>query len=160
MLDRLLAAAGTGSAMERAATLRTLMAEATEREQAFIAGVLLGELRTGALEGVLMDAVARAADRPADAVRRAAMLSGDLGGTALLAITGTAAQLDAVGLVVGRPVQPMLAATAASAGAGAGGHGGSVGGIQARRRTHPGAPCRRRRAHLHPHPGRGDPPAA
>ena len=54
---------------------------------------------------------------PSTSVRRAAMLSGDLGGTALLALTGTAAELDAVGLVVGRPVQPMLAATAASAGA-------------------------------------------
>jgi DNA ligase-1 len=116
-LDRLLAAAGAGSAAERAATLRTLTAAATEREQAFISGVLLGELRTGALEGVLTDAIARAADKPGDAVRRAAMLSGDLGGTALLAITGAAAQLDAVGLVVGRPVQPMLAATASSAGA-------------------------------------------
>ncbi|MBT2597890.1 ATP-dependent DNA ligase, partial [Arthrobacter sp. ISL-72] len=90
-LDRLLAAAGAGSTVERAATLRTLMAAATEREQAFIAGVLLGELRTGALEGALTDAVARAAGRPVEAVRRAAMLSGDLGGTALLAITGTAA---------------------------------------------------------------------
>ncbi|MDQ0633110.1 DNA ligase-1 [Arthrobacter pascens] len=116
-LDRLLVTSGAGSAAERAATLRTLTAAATEREQAFIAGVLLGELRTGALEGVLTDAVARAAGRPVDAVRRAAMLSGDLGGTALLAMTGTAAQLDDVGLVVGRPVQPMLAATAASASA-------------------------------------------
>jgi DNA ligase-1 len=116
-LDRLLVPSGAGSAAERAATLRSLTAAATEREQAFIAGVLLGELRTGALEGVLTDAVARAAERPVDAVRRAAMLSGDLGGTAMLAITGTAAQLDAVGLVVGRPVQPMLASTAASAGA-------------------------------------------
>ncbi len=115
-LDRLLATSGTGSAAERAAILRKLTAAATEREQAFIAGVLLGELRTGALEGVLSDAVARAADRPLEAVRRAAMLSGDLGGTALLALTGTAAQLDGVGLVVGRPVQPMLASTAASAG--------------------------------------------
>ncbi|MDQ0673634.1 DNA ligase-1 [Pseudarthrobacter siccitolerans] len=113
-LDRLLAAAGAGSAAERAATLRTLTAAATEREQAFIAGVLLGELRTGALEGVLTDAVARAAGRPVNAVRRAAMLSGDLGGTALLALTGTETELDDVGLVVGRPVQPMLAATAAS----------------------------------------------
>jgi DNA ligase-1 len=113
-LDRLIAAGGAGSAAERASTLRGLTAAATEGEQAFIAGVLLGELRTGALEGVLTDAVARAADKPVDAVRRAAMLSGDLGGTALLAITGTAAQLDAVGLVVGRPVLPMLAATAAS----------------------------------------------
>ncbi|WP_457963074.1 ATP-dependent DNA ligase [Arthrobacter sp. D1-29] len=116
-LDRLLITAGAGSAADRAATLRTLTAAATEREQAFIAGVLLGELRTGALEGVLTDAIARAAGRPVDAVRRAAMLSGDLGGTALLAITGTAAELDAVGLVVGRPVQPMLAATAPSAAA-------------------------------------------
>lgn len=116
-LGRLLATSGTGSAADRTETLRTLMAAATEREQAFIAGVLLGELRSGALAGVLTDAVARASDRPVDAVRRAAMLSGDLGSTALLALTGTAAQLDAVGLVVGRPVQPMLASTAASAGA-------------------------------------------
>jgi DNA ligase-1 len=113
-LDRLLGTAGAGSAAQRAAALKRLTAAATEREQAFIAGVLLGELRTGALEGVLTDAIARAAGRPVDAVRRAAMLSGDLGGTALLAMTGTAAELDAVGLVVGRPVQPMLASTAAS----------------------------------------------
>lgn len=113
-LDRLLGSAGAGSAAERAATLRSLMSAATTREQAFIAGVLLGELRTGALEGVLTDAVARAGGRPVEAVRRAAMLSGDLGGTALLALTGTEAELSAVGLVVGRPVQPMLAATAST----------------------------------------------
>ena len=72
-------------------------------------------MRTGALEGVLTDAIARAADRPGDVVRRAAMLSGDLGETARLALTGTSAELDDVGLVVGRPVLPMLAATAPSA---------------------------------------------
>ncbi|MGN8128944.1 ATP-dependent DNA ligase [Paenarthrobacter sp. 22069] len=116
-LDRLLATAGTGSGAERAATLANLMAAATTSEQSFIAGVLLGELRTGALEGVLTDAVARAAEKPLEAVRRAAMLSGDLGETALLALTGTEAELDAVGLRVGRPVQPMLAATAGSVGA-------------------------------------------
>ena len=114
-LDRLVATAGAGSAAGRATTLRTLTAAATEREQAFIAGVLLGELRTGALEGVLTDAIARAADRPVAAVRRAAMLTGDLRRAALLALTGTAAELDAVGLVVGRPVQPMLAANAPTA---------------------------------------------
>lgn len=111
-LDRLLATSGTGSAAGREAALRQLMAAATAPEQAFIAGVILGELRTGALEGVLTEAIARAADRPVEAVRRAAMLSGDLGGTAHLAITGTEAALAAVGLVVGRPVQPMLAGTA------------------------------------------------
>ncbi|GAA1805331.1 ATP-dependent DNA ligase [Agromyces neolithicus] len=113
-LDRLAALAGAGSSGERARELRELTARATEREQDFIGRVLLGDMRTGALEGVLMDAIARAADRPGDSVRRAAMLSGDLGETARLALTGTAVELDAVGLVVGRPVLPMLAATAAS----------------------------------------------
>lgn len=115
-LDRLVATGGAGSAAERAAILSGLMRSATAPEQAFIAGILLGELRTGALEGVLTDAVARAAGRPVEAVRRAAMLSGDLGGTALLALTGTAEDLEAVGLVVGRPVHSMLASTAASVG--------------------------------------------
>ena len=114
LLDRLAATAGAGSATERARVLRELTARATEREQDFIRRVLLGEMRTGALEGVVTDAIARAAGRPGEVVRRAAMLSGDLGATARLALTGTEAELDAVGLVVGRPVLPMLAATAAT----------------------------------------------
>ncbi|MFF1632529.1 ATP-dependent DNA ligase [Leifsonia sp. NPDC058248] len=116
-LDRLATTSGAGSAADRSRELRDFTARATAREQDFVSRVLLGEMRTGALEGVLTDAIARAADRPGDVVRRAAMLSGDLGETARLALTGTAAELDAVGLVVGRPVLPMLAATAASASA-------------------------------------------
>jgi DNA ligase-1 len=115
LLDALGALGGAGSAGERTRTLRDFTARATAREQDFIARVLLGEMRTGALEGVLTDAIARAADRPGEAVRRAAMLSGDLGETARLALTGTADELDAVGLVVGRPVLPMLAAPARTA---------------------------------------------
>lgn len=116
LLDALAALAGSGSAGERTRTLRAFTERATVREQDFIARVLLGEMRTGALEGVLMDAIARAADRSGEAVRRAAMLSGDLGETARLALTGTAEELDAVGLQVGRPVLPMLAASAPTAG--------------------------------------------
>ncbi|MGH1550644.1 ATP-dependent DNA ligase [Leifsonia poae] len=112
LLDRLAALSGAGSATERNRVLREFTARATEREQDFIARVLLGEMRTGALEGVLMDAIARASDRGGESVRRAAMLSGDLGETARLALTGTAEELDAVGLQVGRPVLPMLAASA------------------------------------------------
>jgi DNA ligase-1 len=115
LLDRLPTLAGAGSAAARTAALRDLTGRATPAEQDFIGRVLLGEMRTGALDGVLLDAIARAADRPAPAVRRAAMLSGDLGETALLALTGSADDLDSVGLLVGRPVLPMLAATAASA---------------------------------------------
>ncbi|WP_348789337.1 ATP-dependent DNA ligase [Leifsonia sp. NPDC080035] len=117
LLDRLSAASGPGSAEERASLLRGFAERATPGEQDFFVRVLLGEMRTGALEGVLLDAVARAADRTGESVRRAAMLSGDLGETAVIALTGTADELDAVGLVVGRPVLPMLAASAPTASA-------------------------------------------
>jgi DNA ligase-1 len=114
-LDALAQASGAGSVSARGGTLQGLAERATRPEWDFISRVLLGELRTGALEGVLLDAIARAAGRPAEAVRRAAMLSGDLGETALLALTRTADELEAVGLVVGRGVMPMLASTAATA---------------------------------------------
>ena len=113
-LDRLAATAGAGSVAARNAELVSLAQRATAAEWDFLTRVMLGELRTGALEGVLVDAIAKAAERDAAAVRRAAMLSGDLGATALLALTGTADELGAVGLVVGRPVMPMLASTASS----------------------------------------------
>ena len=114
LLTRLVATSGAGSTADRARELRELTDRATPAEQSFIGRVLLGEMRTGALEGVLTDAIARASDRPGPAVRRAAMLTGDLGETARLALTGTADELDAVGLVVGRPVLPMLAASAST----------------------------------------------
>ncbi|BDV31169.1 ATP-dependent DNA ligase [Microbacterium terricola] len=113
-LDGLAATAGAGSAAARRADLDAFAARATAGEWDFLTRVLTGELRSGALEGVLLDAVAKASDRPAAAVRRAAMLTGDLGETAVIALTGTAADLDAVGLVVGRAVAPMLASTAAT----------------------------------------------
>ncbi|WP_400994694.1 ATP-dependent DNA ligase [Agromyces sp. GXQ0307] len=116
-LDRLAGAVGSGSTAERARVLADLGARATQREQDFVSRVILGELRTGALEGVLTDAIARAAERPGEVVRRAAMLSGDLGQTARIALTGAPGDLEAVGLRVGRPVMPMLAGTAPSAAA-------------------------------------------
>lgn len=117
LLDRLVAASGAGSVAVRNATLSELASRATPEEWAFLSRVLLGELRTGALEGVLLDAIVTASGRHAATVRRAAMLSGDLGETARLALTGAPADLEAVGLEVGRPVLPMLASTAASAAA-------------------------------------------
>jgi DNA ligase 1 len=106
--------AGAGSSARRAALLADLSARATPAEWDFLQRVVIGELRTGALEGVLLDAVARAADRDGTVVRRAAMLSGDLGETAAIALGDDPEALAAVGLRVGRPVLPMLAATAAS----------------------------------------------
>jgi DNA ligase-1 len=113
-LDGLAATAGTGSADARRRALEALARRATAHEWDFAARVMLGELRTGALEGVLLDAIARAAERDVAIVRRAAMLSGDLGETARIALGGPAEQLAAIGLRVGRAVQPMLASTAQS----------------------------------------------
>lgn len=111
---RLVAISGGGSAAARTALLDDLAAQATADEWDLLVRIMTGELRTGALEGVLLDAVARAADRDPLLVRRAAMLSGDLGETAAVALTGTPEDLASIGLVVGRGVQPMLASTAAS----------------------------------------------
>ena len=112
-LEALAAAAGAGSARDRAALLHDLMARATAAEQGFLTHTILGDVRTGALEGIVTDAVAAASGAAPAVTRRAVMLSGDLGETARLALTGV--DLSSVGLVVGRPVQPMLAGTAASA---------------------------------------------
>jgi DNA ligase-1 len=114
-LELLATASGAGSTGVRRAELDRLAGRATADEWHFVSRVILGELRTGALEGVLLDAVTKASGQQAAAVRRAAMLSGDLGETARLALAGDAEALSAVGLVVGRPVLPMLASTAGSA---------------------------------------------
>ena len=108
---RLAAAQGTGSQRERAAVLDGLLGAATADEQDHLVRVVIGELRQGANEGVLTDALAKAAGRPLAEVRRAAMLLGDLGIAAQLALSG--AELD-VGLTPLVGVQPMLASTAAS----------------------------------------------
>ncbi|MEN0021855.1 MAG: ATP-dependent DNA ligase [Microbacterium sp.] len=113
-LDELAVSSGSGSAAARTRLLTDLASRATAKEWDFLSRSMLGELRTGALAGVLLDAVARASDRPSEVVRRAAMLSGDLGETAVVALTGTEEELDAIGLAVGRPVLPMLAGTASS----------------------------------------------
>lgn len=113
-LDELAHASGAGSAGARSETLRALASAATADEWDFLARAMLGELRTGALGGVLLDAIAKASDRPPATVRRAAMLSGDLGATAALALTRTPEDLENVGLEVMRPVLPMLAGTAAT----------------------------------------------
>ena len=104
---------GPGSQAARRSELEALFARATEGEQRFLRALLLGELRQGALEGVMADAVAKAADVPATEVRRAAMLSGDLRSVAAAALAGGREALAGFRLKVLQPVQPMLAQTAA-----------------------------------------------
>ncbi|MGY2079625.1 ATP-dependent DNA ligase [Modestobacter sp. SYSU DS0657] len=113
-LEELATTSGTGSAARRDAALSALLGAATADEQQFLVRLLTGELRQGALEGVVLDAIATAADVPAASVRRAFMLSGSLPGTAAAALTGGVAALDAERLRVGRPVRPMLAGPGSS----------------------------------------------
>ncbi|HKH23845.1 MAG TPA: hypothetical protein VKA42_00170, partial [Acidimicrobiales bacterium] len=111
-LDRLGGLSGPGSQAARAAELRALLGAATAPEQDLLRRLLVGELRHGALEGLVTDAVAKAAGVPLDTMRRAAMLGGDLPAVAEIALTEGEARLAAVGLTLLRPVQPMLAQTA------------------------------------------------
>jgi len=112
-LDLLAATSGAGSNARRTELLTDLLRRATAPEADFIRRMLTGEMRQGALDGVMTDAIAAAAHVPATAVRRAAMLSGDLRRTATIARRDGRAGLDAIGLTVLHPIQPMLAATAA-----------------------------------------------
>jgi DNA ligase-1 len=104
---------GSGSAAARHQRLRDLLNRATHSEQEFIVRLLFGELRQGALEGVLVEAVARASGIDAATVRRAAMMEGELARVARAALVEGQAGLGAFGVRVFQPVQPMLAQPAA-----------------------------------------------
>ena len=112
VLDELAATAGPGSVGARQGLLTDLFARSTAAEVGFVRRLLTGELRQGALAGMMTDAIAAAADVPLATVRRAAMLSGDLGRTAALALHEGEAALEAVGLTVLHAIEPMLASTA------------------------------------------------
>jgi ATP-dependent DNA ligase I len=105
---------GSGSKAAKAELLGVMFRRATEDEQVFLRGLILRNLRQGALEGVMADAVARAVGADADEVRRAAMLAGDLTRVATDALVAGPSALDAFHLSVFTPVQPMLAQTAGS----------------------------------------------
>ena len=109
--DRLARTAGAGSTASRRAELASLMGRATADEQRFLRDLITGNLRQGALDGVVLAAVAKAYAVPEPVVRRAAMLAGTAAEVAGLAARGGAAALEEVGLVVGRPLRPMLAAS-------------------------------------------------
>ncbi|GAA1117793.1 ATP-dependent DNA ligase [Kitasatospora arboriphila] len=112
LLGDLAAVHGRGAQAARRTLLDSLFGRATAPEQRLLRGVLVGELRQGALDGVMAEAVARAAGVPAPAVRRALMFRGSARAVAEAALTGGAAALAAFGLEVGRPVRPMLASSA------------------------------------------------
>jgi DNA ligase-1 len=108
-LGRIASTVGKGSAAARGAQLRALFDCATAAEQDFLLRLLVGELRQGALEGVMTDAIAAAAAVPSADVRRAAMMAGSLREVARVALAEGATGLGRFAVALHRPVQPMLA---------------------------------------------------
>ncbi len=112
-LDEIARQSGGGSGRRRAELLGAIFARATAPEQHFLKRLLVGELRQGALEGIMQDAVAQAFQLAPELVRRAAMLAGNLAAVAAAARTEGEAGLKAYGLELFRPLGPMLAQSAA-----------------------------------------------
>ena len=103
---------GSGSVAKRRQILDELLGRATAQEAAFVKRLFTGELRQGALAGVMIDAIAKASGVSGPIARRALMLSGDLTRTAEIAMTDGEEGLRAVGFELFRPIFPMLASTA------------------------------------------------
>jgi DNA ligase-1 len=111
-LEQISGLAGEGSATARRASVTDLFGRLTSDEQHYLRGLITGEVRQGALDSVMLDAIAEAAGVPVAAVRRAAMFSALTGPVAVAALQGGEQALAAFDLEVGRPVRPMLASSA------------------------------------------------
>ena len=109
--EAIAAMSGKGSATARTAAMRALFERATREEQDFLRRLLFGELRQGAVEGLLADAIAKAAKTTVSRIRRSAMMAGDLAPVARSALVDGETALDAYLVQIMRPVQPMLAET-------------------------------------------------
>jgi DNA ligase-1 len=110
-LQRLADERGSGSAERRIAQLKSLFVRARPDERRFLSQLLIGELRQGALEGVLLDALAVGSGLPAAEVRQAFMFAPHIGELAAAALTEGAAGLARYSLRLFKPVAPMLASS-------------------------------------------------
>ncbi|PYT16671.1 MAG: ATP-dependent DNA ligase [Acidobacteria bacterium] len=112
ILQSLAAVQGRGSEQRRFELLHDMLTRATSPEQQFLTGLLLGELRQGALEGIMLDALAKASGVAAERVRRATMMAGDIAVVARALLEQGESGLAQYDVQLFRPVQPMLAQTA------------------------------------------------
>ncbi|HET9873736.1 MAG TPA: ATP-dependent DNA ligase [Propionibacteriaceae bacterium] len=111
-MERIAALSGAGSGISRARQVADLLGRATRTEQDLLRGLIFGDLRQGALEAQVQEGLALAFDVPLASVRRAAMLLSSTTSAAALLVSEGPEALERVGLRVGTPVQPMLAASA------------------------------------------------
>ena len=110
--ERVAGVGGKGSVDQKLRLLRALLARATRDEQRFVVSLVVGELRQGALEGLVVEAVAQAAGVPGERVRRAVMAAGDLPSVAKVALLEGSGGLSRFSIRLFRPVLPMLADSA------------------------------------------------
>src|SRR6516225_10429769 len=115
VLDRIAQTSGAGSLKERAHLMGELLARATRKEQDFLLRAMLGQLRQGALEGLMVEAVAFANKLPIEKIRRAFMVQGNLGTVAAETLTERSPGLAHLAVQLFRPVKPMLAQSAEDA---------------------------------------------
>ncbi len=108
-LEAIARTTGEGSAARRAKLLHRLFGQATADERDFLARLLVGELRQGALEGLMVEAVACAAGLAVADVRRAAMVAGGIARVAPVALASGADGLSGFAIALFQPVVPMLA---------------------------------------------------
>ncbi len=116
VLSQIAAVQGSGSEQSRRDLLSSLLARATRQEQQFLSGLLVGEIRQGALEGIMFEGLAKASGVTADRVRRAAMMAGGAAAVARPLMAQGEAGLTHFDVQLFRPVQPMLAQTAEDVG--------------------------------------------
>ncbi len=116
IFERIGTSLGQGSSGIRLQLIQDLLSRATQEECDFLSRLVIGELRQGSLEGIMIEALARAANVPADKMRTAAMLSGDLSLAGRVALEKGAAGLEQFGIRILHPFQPMLAQTAKDVG--------------------------------------------
>src|SRR5439155_21335815 len=98
ILSQLLAVEGPGSDRRKRDLLQSLLTRATAPEQSFLKGLLLGEIRQSALEGIMLEALAKASSIAPELVRRAAMMAGDIAPVARSALESGAAGLARYGI--------------------------------------------------------------
>ena len=117
-LEQVGALSGAGSQGARRDSVTALFARLTAAEQGFLRDLVTGNVRQGALDSVMLDAIAEAAGIEVKAVRRAAMFSAPTGPIATAALVGGEEALAGFSMLVGRPIRPMLAGAAADIPAG------------------------------------------
>jgi len=117
-------AAGSGSRRRKEILVETLLGRITNSDVEYLMRIIFGEMRTGAVEGVILEAIALASNTPIEGIRRAYMLLGELGQTANLSLTQGPNAIQTVKVQLFVPIKPMLAEMAQDLGEVIKEHGG------------------------------------